>query len=280
MALVHSAMRTFGSIEGGANTVVAAFLEVLGSTGTLVAPAFTFAHEAAQDPVIDPRHDRSEMGVISEAIRLHPSALRSRAFRHSFSAIGRGAKAITGVDPSLSPFDLRSAFGVMLEWNTRVVLCGVTYTSSTSHHFAEWVCEVPYRHIVPKTVKPRRTDGSVLSQPMTDYQPEPSGTGSYYGSRHPDFNRLGSMLEKGGKVGVTGIGNAVVRRFAMRDLLDLARVEDAKDFNIFRTEEGKAGHFTPLNFGKIVLSNERPDGAGRPNRYQWSVVDEQRLKLD
>jgi aminoglycoside 3-N-acetyltransferase len=280
VALVHSAMRTFGLIEGGAKTVVAALLEVLGPTGTLVAPAFTFAHEAEKDPIVDPKNDRSEMGAISEAIRLHPGALRSTAFRHSFSAIGRRARVITGVDPSLSPFDLRSAFGVMLGLNTQVVLCGMTYTSSTSHHFAEWVCEVPYRHVIPKVVKVRRADGSVVSQPMTDYQPKPSGTGSYYGSRHPDFNRLGKMLEDSGRVGITAIGNAVVRRFAMRDLLDLAQVEAAKDYNIFRTEEGQTGHSTQLSFGKIVLSNARPDGAARPNRYQWSVVDERKVKLD
>jgi hypothetical protein len=39
--LVHSAMRTLGYVEGGANTVVAALLEVLGTRGTLVAPTFT-----------------------------------------------------------------------------------------------------------------------------------------------------------------------------------------------------------------------------------------------
>jgi aminoglycoside 3-N-acetyltransferase len=280
VALVHSAMRTFGPIEGGAKTVVAALLEVLGPAGTLVAPAFTFTHEAEKDPIIDPKNDRSEMGAISEAIRLHPGAFRSIAYRHGFSAIGRRARVITGVDPALSPFDLRSAFGVMLALNTQVLMCGLTYTSSTSHHFAEWVCEVPYRHVIPKVAKVRRADGSVVSQPITDYQPKPSGTGSYYGSRHPDFNRLGKMLEDSGRVGVTGIGNAVVRRFAMRDLLDLAQVEAAKDFNIFRNEEGKTGHFTPLGFGNIVLSPERPDGAGRPNRYQWSVVDESKLKLE
>ena len=42
VALIHTAMRTFGRIEGGGATVMDAFLEVLGRRGTLVAPAFTF----------------------------------------------------------------------------------------------------------------------------------------------------------------------------------------------------------------------------------------------
>jgi aminoglycoside N3'-acetyltransferase len=167
----------------------------------------------------------------------------------------------------------------MLALNTQIVLLGVTYSSSTSHHFGEWVCDVPYRHKIPLKVKLRRKDGSVVEQAMTDYQPMSDLPESYYGTRHTDFNRLGKMLEDRGSVGITAIGNAVVRRYAMRDLIDLAQVEAAKDYNIFRTDEGKTGceDFTPLAFGKIVLSKEIPDGAGRLGRYQWSVLDEEML---
>lgn len=277
IALVHSAMRTFGPVDGGAQTVVAALLEILGPTGTLVAPTFTFFHEAEKDPILDPAKDRSEMGAISEAVRLHPDAHRSIAFRHSFAAIGRRARLISEVDPALSPFDLRSAFGVMLGLNTQVVLCGVTYASCTSHHFAEWVCEVPYRHTLVKNIKLRRPDGSVAPLTTIDYQPKPSGTGSYYGTRSPDFNCLGRMLEKQGLVGITAIGNAAVRRFPMRSLVDLAQAEAVKDYNIFRTADGKAHEFTPLDFGKTIWSAQRRDGANRPGRYQWCVMNEEGL---
>ena len=274
VVLVHSAMRTMGRVRGGAGTVVEALLEILGDRGTLVVPTFAFAHEAEEDPIIDPCNDPSEMGVITETARKHPKALRSTAFRHSFAAIGHRAEVITQVDPALPVYDFRSSFGVMLALNTRVVMLGMTYSSSTSHHFAEWVCEVPYRRTIDLSVKVRRKDGSVVPQAMTDYQPH-----TYSGSRHTDFNRLGRMLEQRELVGMTAIGNAVVRRFAMRDLVDLAQVEAAKDYNVFRTEEGETEAFTPLEFGKIVLSPEMLDGAGRPNRYQWCVVEESKLTL-
>jgi len=279
VVFVHSAMRTLGYVAGGPDAVVDAFLDVVGPRGTLVVPTFTFAHEAEEDPIIDPRHDPSEMGVITEAARLRPQALRSIAYRHSFAAIGRRAGVITEVDPALSPFDLRSCFGVMLALNTQVVLLGMTYQTSTSHHFAEWVCEVPYRHTIPLNVRVRRSDGTIVRQPMTDYQPKPSPDGSYYGSRHPDFNRLGRMLEERGLVGMTAIGNAAVRRFAMRDLVDLAQVEAAKDVNVFRTEEGRTDYFTPLDFGTIVVSPVMRDGAGRQVTYQWCVMDPTKLRL-
>ena len=277
VVLIHTAMRTFGYIDGGAATVMEAFLEVLGPRGTLVAPSFTFCHEGEDDPVIDPRQDRSEMGAITEAVRQHPQALRSTAFRHSFAALGRRAQVITEVDPALSSFDLRSSFGVMLGLDTQVVLCGLTYQSSTSHHFAELVCDVSYRQTIPLNVKVRLADGSIIDQPMTDYQPKSEG-GSYYGTRHPDFIRLGQMLEERGLVGTAFIGNAAVRRFSMRELVSLAEAESARDENIFRSEEGQEGT-TELTFGTKFLSPEMVDGAGRSVRFEWCVRDVDKVVL-
>lgn len=278
VVLVHSAMRTFGTIDGGADTVVDALLDVLGPRGTLVVPTFTFAHEAEEHPVIDPVADRSEMGAITEAARRRPEAMRSIAYRHSFAAIGRRAEVITQIDSALSAFDLRSSFGVMLGLGCRVLLLGVTYSSSTSHHFAELVCEVPYRETHPRQVRVRRDDGHEVEQDMTDYQPKSSG-GSYYGSRGPDFNRLGMMLERDGVVGKTFIGNAAVRLFPMRDLVDRAQSEAETDFNIFRTADGEAGNFTELDFGQCTMSPTFPDGAGRPNSVQWCVRDLSQLDM-
>ena len=113
---------------------------------------------------------------------------------------------------------------------------------------------------------------------MIDYQPKSEG-GSYYGSRGPDFHRLGCMLEDAGRVGTTSIGNGAVRRFAMRDLIDLAQVEAAKDFNVFRTPEGAAHQLTPLSFGTVVKSPQLDDGSGRHYAIAWCVKDPARLSM-
>ena len=278
VVLVHSAMRTFGPIEGGAETVVCALLEVLGEGGTLVVPTFMFAHEAEEDPIIDPCNDPSEMGIITETVRLLPGSFSNTAFRHRFSAVGNRARMITEVDPALSPFDLRSCFGIMLALNCQVLICGMTYDVSTSHHCAEFVSEVPYRHTVPLNVKVKLSDGSVVRQDVLDYQPKPGKDGVYY-EREPDSGRLGRMLEERNLVGMAAIGNAAVRKFAMRDLIDLALIEAAKDYNIFRMPEGQTEEFTPLKFGNVVASPEMLDGAGRPDVYRWCVIDESKLVM-
>jgi aminoglycoside 3-N-acetyltransferase len=273
VVLVHSAMRTFGEIDGGADTVVDALLEVVGPRGTLVVPTFTFAHEAESDPIVDPAADPSEMGAITEAARRRPDARRSTAYRHSFASIGHRADLLASVDPALHPFDFRSSFGVMLALGTQVLLLGVTYSNSTSHHFAEFVCEVPYRHVLARNVRIRQPDGSVVAATVGDWQPRPSPDGSYYGSRSTDFNFLGSILEERGLVGIATVGNAIVRRFAMRDLIDLAQVEAERDYNVFRTAEGDKSHVTRLRDGAFVFSHELLDGAGRPEHHLWNVAD-------
>ena len=276
VVLVHSALRTLGVVDGGAGTVVDALLHVLGPDGTLVGPTFTFIHEVEPEPVIDPARDPSEMGAISEAIRRRPDARRSAAFRHSFAAIGRRAWVIGAVDPALAPYDLRSAFGVMLALDTQVLLLGVTYANSTSHHFAEWLSEVSYRHAVERRVRLRRPDGSLVEQTMGDYQPRPSPDGTYYGSRATDFNHLGRLLEERSQVTIAPVGNAMARRFAMRDLIALAQAEAARDENAFRTPEGRKDHVTLLPDGVFVTGDPALDGAGRPERHLWSVVDPER----
>ena len=278
VVLVHSAMRTMGHVEGSANSVVDALLELLKPNGTLVVPTFTFAHEAEEDPIVDPAADHSEMGIITETARLYPGARRSTAFRHSFAAIGRRSQVLAENAPELSPFDLRSSFGVMAALNTQVILLGVTYSSSTSHHFAEFVCEVPYRQAISRMAKVRQASGKVVEQKMTDYQPKSEG-GSYYGSRGPDFNRLGQILEDRGLVNTTLIGNAAARRFAMRDLLDLAQLEATKDYNVFRTPDGEPDNTTVLTFGASMNSLELVDGAGRAHAVEWCVKDIDKLVL-
>ena len=264
--LVHSAMRTLGLVAGGVSTVVAALREAIGPTGTLVVPTFTSHHRGPEVPLIDPARDPSEMGAISEHVRRHPDARRSIALRHSFAALGPRAEAITSTDPALSPFDERSTFGELLALNSHVLLLGVCYASSTTHHFAEWVCDVSYRRTIRRNAQVRRPDGAVFNQPMIDYQPKP-------GAGPSDFNRLGRMLERAGRVSVGPVGNAMGRRFLMRDLIELAREAARHDENVFRFADGQT-ELTPLDDGKLIPSHPGKDRTGRARRTLWSVVDE------
>jgi aminoglycoside 3-N-acetyltransferase len=266
--LLQSAMRPFGFVEGAGKTIGEALYAALGNEqGTLVAPAFCFIHEMQEHPVIDPSQDKSEMGAISEAIRHFPGALRSIAYRHSFSAVGKYAQMVTEIDPAISVFDLRSAFGKMLALDTKIVLAGVTYVNSTSHHFGQYLAQVPDRHTIERQVTLKHPDGTLEERMMMDYQPRPTTTGDYYEFPY-DFNKLGLWLEQAGKVQISTIGNAAIRCFRMRDLIDLVLTRYPVDQWIFFQDEQPV----ELPFGKNA-EREYIDEAGREDIAIWAVVD-------
>lgn len=266
--LLQSAMRPFGYVEGGGKTIGEALYEALGrEAGTLVAPAFCFIHEVQEHPVIDPVNDPSEMGAISEAIRHMPGALRSVAYRHSVSALGKNAKLVTDTDPIVSAFDPRGTFGKLLALDTRVVLAGVTYVNSTSHHFGQYLAQVPDRHTIERQVTLKHPDGTLEERTMMDYQPRPTTSGDYY--EYPyDFNKLGLWMEQAGMVRITTIGNAVIRSFRMRDLIDLVLWRYPVDQWIFFQDEQPV----ELPFGKNA-TRDYVDEAGREDTAIWAVVD-------
>ena len=212
------------------------------------------------------------MGAITEAVRLRADARRSIAFRHSVAAIGRRGELLASVDHRLNPFDVRSTFGALAALDAQILLLGVTYAASTAHHFAEWLVDVPYREVITRPVRLREPDGSLVATTMDDYQPIRGLDGTYADGRRSDFNRLGLMLEERGLVSVVPIGNAIARRFALRDLVTVAELHAEQDINVFRTPLDQASP-TRLPDGMSVSSHQFLDGANRPQRNLWNVVD-------
>ena len=43
---LHSSLKAIGKVRGGPKTVIAAFQDVLGNTGTLMTPTFTYSSDA------------------------------------------------------------------------------------------------------------------------------------------------------------------------------------------------------------------------------------------
>lgn len=225
VVFVHSALSSLGYVEGGANAVVDAFLEVLGPTGTLVVPTFTFAHGRVAEPLFDPQQDRSEMGAISEAVRMRTDTRRSCHLLHSVAALGAQADVICAVHgPSAWAAD--GPFWQLYEQAARIVLLGVPYLRCTWFHVIEQLVQVRYREWAPKAAWVRTADGQRQPLPTLIYRPQPDFVGN-------DFNKFGALLEEAGHVQVQAVGNAVARSFAVRDALALGVVHYRKDPLLF-----------------------------------------------
>ncbi len=99
-----------------------------------------------------------------------------------------------------------------------------------------------------------------------DYQPRPTTSGDYYEFPY-DFNKLGLWLEQAGKVKISTIGNAVIRSFRMRDLIDLVLTKYPVDQWIFFQVRAAVD----LPFGQNA-TRDYVDEAGREDTAIWAVA--------
>ncbi|MEU6904934.1 AAC(3) family N-acetyltransferase [Streptomyces coeruleorubidus] len=228
--LVHAALHAVGPVSGGVRTVVDALLEVLGPAGTLVAytqtpdnsdpsrwhltrgytlPEEDWDQERARMPAFDPHTTRSfGVGVLPEAVRLRPGALRSAHPQSSFAALGAQASYVTSDHALDCHLGEHSPLARLEKLGARVLLLGVGYAACTAFHLAEY--RIPGR--------PRRTYSCVVAAPPPhgrrwhEYRDVALDSGP--------FAELGAAYEGTGAVRRGRIGSADCR------LLDLGAAVD------------------------------------------------------
>ena len=165
MLQVHSSLSSLGYVEGGAETVVDALLEVLDATGTLMVPTFNHGSREAFDgaeEIFDRSTTRSVNGAITEEVRLRPEAHRSLQPTHPYAAIGPKAEWLTSEHLELKTFDLDSPLGKLVSHGGQIMMLGVGMNSCTAAHVAETRAGarcMGYRELVRKL---RLPDGEVI----------------------------------------------------------------------------------------------------------------------
>ena len=212
VVFVHSSLSSFGYVEGGAETVVQAFLEVLGSEGTLAAPIFSNYFQGRQDQVWDRDKSPSLMGRISETVRTWAGARRSHHAPHPIAAVGSLAEDLTE-RYNETDFGPDSPFARLLELNAWVALVGVGYGSCTMIHVVEESTEVKYRRWIP--LSGTVIEGGVAAKKTFHFMKRYPGVGN-------DFRPLGKRLEDEGLVETGVIGKSTIRCFRSQDLCDCA----------------------------------------------------------
>lgn len=153
--MLHSSLSNLGSVEGGAETVVEAFLEAMGPEGTLVTPAFTpgawVEHLAMPDcrtccpqdfcPSSWPSHE----GAIPNAALRRPGRLRSCHPTHSWVANGaRAAELLRDHRHASTPCGRGNPFEKLVELDGCIVILGVGVNTITLWHYFEDILQVPY----------------------------------------------------------------------------------------------------------------------------------------
>jgi aminoglycoside 3-N-acetyltransferase len=225
--LVHSSLRAVGQIEGGAETLVRAFRTVLGATGTLMVPTFTFdysdpvgwreppltpeALERARtsipvfDPLTTPTHT-PWIGIFPEIVRRQPDAQRSSHPVVSFAAVGANAAFLTQNVPFHYPLGSESPLARLHQLDGWVLLLGVTHKTNTALHLAEIWANVPYIH--------RAATLKTGSETWTVMRGSPECS--------EGFARIEPLLRQGRILKTGYIGNAQSQLMRIRPLVSMA----------------------------------------------------------
>lgn len=164
--LVHSSLRSLGSVPGGAETVIQALLEVLGDEGTLLFPAFSFRTVNANNPVFNVKETPSCIGALPEYFRTRPGTIRSIHPTHSVSGIGKKAKLILGENQlDTTPCGEYSPFRKLRTEGDWILFIGCTVAPNTMMHAVEEMIMPPYLLGDPIDYKIFHEDGteSVMS---------------------------------------------------------------------------------------------------------------------
>ena len=198
IVLLHSSLSSLGTVEGGADALVDAFLAVLGASGTLLVPIF------------------GKLGIVTDVVKNRPGAVHSVPPSASLAAVGGRAEEICR-----DHWRAETAHGGgtpytrIAELGGYVCLMGVDHDRSTTLHSPEAICRMPYLSDREYTFE--TPEGEVTK--TIRHLPGP----------HRNFIGLDRPLREAGKIRVGRIGSSVVRLTKARDLIDLAVEAGRKD---------------------------------------------------
>lgn len=213
--MVHSSLRSFGRVEGGPASVIAALMSVLTPAGTLLLP--TFNHGVPFEPggpgVFDPAVTPTINGAIPDAFWRMPGVRRSLDPTHPFAAWGANADRYTVNHHRTLTMGPQSPLGLLLADDGYGLLLGVDYTYNTFHHCVETTLNTPCLGKRSEAYPVRMPDGQIVA----------GRTWGWRNSSCPftDDNRYGRVMRERGLDRVTKIGGCVATCFRLRDCFDV-----------------------------------------------------------
>ncbi|MEM3696002.1 MAG: AAC(3) family N-acetyltransferase [Candidatus Bathyarchaeia archaeon] len=217
---VHGSLSSFGYVEGGADTVIDALLEVVGKGGTIVMPTHSSNLEKVELSLeekaagvswlfkILPYNQKETpctTGIIPETFRKRKGVIRSQHPSLSIAAIGPKAKEIT------SAGDGRSLDGwkVVYELDGYILLIGVGLEICTAMHLAENMVQLP-KHILEKITPPK---WFVEKYPENEWEWD---VGPY-----PNFAKLEKPCLKHEIMKTVKVGKATLKLVKLKELINL-----------------------------------------------------------
>ena len=143
--MVHSSMKSIGEVDGGADTVVDAFMEFF-KEGLFMTPTHTWDQMSAEYSVFDRETEPACVGIIPNVFRKREGVIRSLHPTHSIAAYGKGAEEfLKGEENATSPCPPGGCWDRLRDIDAKILLLGVTHTRNTYIHSVDEVMGIPDR---------------------------------------------------------------------------------------------------------------------------------------
>lgn len=152
---VHSSLRSFGYVDGGAETVISALKEIVGENGSIFMPALRLSKElplTEQDislgittkiQILPEDCKRSAMGVIADTFRQMPDTITNEGvFR--ISAWGKSANEVKG------------GLQYLIHNGGKALMLGVDIYKLTAMHYIEYLLPDDIKNYFPLSEKINR----------------------------------------------------------------------------------------------------------------------------
>lgn len=212
LVLVHSSLRKLGPVEGGADTVLDALLEVLGQEGTLALPTHTFSVVTARQPVFHQSLTPSNVGTLSNVFRKRSGVVRGLHPTHSVAAIGPLAeKLVEGHEKETTPCSANSPYVRLRDWNGKVLIIGEGLQCCTLFHACEELAGMT------QVCSPYLLE--LFSFTETN-EVKPAPTRRHIVNTWDQFPSLEPQLIANGALNISSIGNCALRLLDARSACD------------------------------------------------------------
>lgn len=213
--LVHSSMKAIGAVEGGAETVLDALIEVV-RNGLLIFPTHTWATVNADSPVYDPATEPSCVGILSNLYMKRSGVVRSWHPTHSVAALGAGAaEFVSGEENWDTPCHRNGCWGKLYDRGAKIMFIGCSLNKNTIiHGVEEWnqISDRLTEHYQPFKIK--TPDGAFLDRPLRTHDQRKGDISENYG-------KIEAALVKTGIARLGMLGEARTHLCEVRPMVEL-----------------------------------------------------------
>lgn len=141
--MVHSSLKSFGNVIGGADTIIDVLMEIITENGTLLFPTFNHDKCYVQGEIFDVRTTPSTNGIIPNTFLKRKGVIRSNNPTHAFAAWGKNAEKYILNHENVPTMGKGSPLDLLMEDDGYCLLLGVNYHANTFHHLVEMMENAP-----------------------------------------------------------------------------------------------------------------------------------------